>query len=87
MEYETLYAMDIVNPFTKTIKVDGLKQLVTRVNDTACYDKVGHEFYKIEESLNKNGLPDTDLVVVWLNHLDGLKFTRETVAFRLDASL
>jgi len=87
MSYTTLYAMDIVNPFSKTIKMDGLDKLVQRVNEMNCYDKVGNEFYKIEESLNDHKVPDTDLVVQWLNHLNSLRVTKVNVGFDLDKSL
>jgi len=86
MKYETLYAMDIVNPFTKTVKMEGLAELNTRIIKEACWDKVGEDYYKISRSVEANEIPDTDLVVKFLNELHNRPTTRERVGFKLDES-
>jgi len=84
MKYETLYAMDIVNPFTKTVKMEGLTELNSRIVKEACWDKVGEDYYKISRSVEANEVPDTDLVVKFLNELQNRPTTRERVGFKLD---
>lgn len=83
-----LVALDIINPFTKTIKMDGLKELVKRCNDYNCYDKVGTWFYTVEDVLNGTPAPTsfTDYVLEWLNYIDGLSGTKKTLNFTLDLS-
>jgi len=89
-EYETLYALDIVNPFTKTVKIDNLTILVNRINEVMAYDKVGSDFYYIEDVINGDepiGKDFTDLVVKWLNHLNSLRTTKHAIGFDLDKSI
>lgn len=83
-KYKLMVAMDIVNPLTKTVKIDGLKKLIKRIDEQEAYDKVGSEYYKINRDIKDGKIPDTDLVVVWLNHLDSLNQTKKNVAFHLD---
>jgi len=86
---KTLVALDIVNPFTKEIKFEGLRELVKRCNDYNCYNKVGFNFYTIEGILEgKEPMMEnfTDYVVDWLNHIDGLRQTKKNIGFTLDLS-
>jgi len=87
MKDEQLLALDIVNPFTKEIKTDGINELIRRCNEYNCYDKVGYWFYTIEDIMNGDmSRPDnfSDYVVEWLNHIDSLKYTKKTLNFRLE---
>jgi len=83
-----LVAIDIVNPFTNTIHMNNLEELIKRCNDYNCYDKVGDWFYDIEGVLNGEPEPDnfTDYVVEWLNYIDGLKRTKQVIGFTLELS-
>ena len=86
---KTLVALDIVNPFTRKVKFEGLRELVKRCNDNNCYDKVGTNFYIIEDILEGREpiMEDfTDYVVQWLNHIDGLRQTKKNIGFTLDLS-
>ena len=88
--YEQLVALDIVNPFNNSIKSEGLKELIRRVNETNSYDKVGKWFYRIEDVVNgkePRGKDFTEYVVEWLNHLNGLRQTKKNLNFTLDLSL
>jgi len=84
-KYEEIVALDIVNPFTKTIKINGLKELAKRCNDYNCYDKVGHWFYTVEAVLNGEPEPENfvDYIVEWMNHIDGLRNTKKVINFTL----
>jgi len=81
-----IVALDIVNPFNKTVKMDGLKKLINRINAYNCYDKVGEQFYELERCVENDIIPLTDYVVGWLNHLDSLKGTKKVINFKLDLS-
>ena len=83
---KTLYALDIVNPFSKKVKMEGLLELKERLDQTACFDKVGPLYYKISLAIKDNKSPSADLVVEFLNYLNSLSSTRETVGFKLDES-
>lgn len=86
---DLLVACDIVNPFTKNIKMLGLKEIIKRCNDCNCYDKVGEWFYTIEKTIQNNETFDQEFVnyvVEWLNYLDSLKGTKKTINFTLDLS-
>jgi hypothetical protein len=84
-----LVALDIINPFSKTLKMDGLKELVERCNNYSCYDKVGHWFYNVEAVLNGEPEPKNfvDYVYEWLVYIDSLRNTKKTINFTLDLSI
>jgi len=81
---ETIVALDIINPFNKSVKIDGLQKLVDRINEINAYDKVGFWMYEIEDNLRTNIVPHTDYVYNWLVHIDGLKQTKKNINFVLD---
>jgi len=83
---KTLYAIDIVNPFTKTVKMEALTELSKRIHENAAWDKVGSAFYDVTEALENGNVPDTDKVVEFLNDLNERPSTKKTVGFTLDAS-
>jgi len=83
---ETIVALDIINPFNKSVKIDGLQKLVDRINEINAYDKVGHWMYEIEDNLRNRVVPLTDYVYDWLVYIDSLKQTKKNINFVLDLS-
>jgi len=82
----TIVALDIINPFNKTVKMDGLKKLIERINECNAYDKVGFAFYDLEECVKNDVMPLTEYVYNWLKHLDSLRGTKKLINFTMDLS-
>jgi hypothetical protein len=82
----TIVALDIINPFDKTVKINGLRNLVDRINNINAYDKVGSWMYEIEDNLENGVVPLTDYVYNWLVHIDSLRQTKKKINFVLDLS-
>ena len=86
-EKKLLIAKDIVDPFRKSIIEDNFKELLKRIEDNACFDKVGSNYYKVLKiDLNNYEKKDVDLIVNFLNDIDFKQSTRETLNFKLDLS-
>jgi len=87
---EILVALDIVNPFTKKVKLEGLKELIRRIKATGDIDRYGNIVpYIISTIKYSDKFPDdfVDEVVEWLNHIDSLPDTYKVLNFKLDLSI
>jgi len=85
-KYPTIVAMDIVNPFSKTLNIEKLEELLERITSEACLDKVGETVYKLTKNMRDYNREDVDNVVTFLNDLNQRKSTSQTVGFKLDLS-
>ena len=81
---ETLNGIDIINPITQTIKMEGFMKLYKRVIENNCYDKVGSEFYEIMDNVENKITPKVKIVLEFIRHLDTLKSTKVNLGFTMD---
>jgi len=68
----TLYAIDIVNPFAKTVNFDKLRELIERVQNPKTYEKLGELHHEISNDLKDEGTPNIISVVEFLECIDSL---------------
>jgi len=68
----TLCAIDIVNPFAKTVNLDKLKELIERVETPQTYEKLGVLHREISNDLKNEGKTNIVSVVEFLECIDSL---------------
>ena len=73
---------DILNTTSKSINEENLNRLCSQINELSCWDKVGSEFYKIDNS-STNDTPNRnfDFISQWLDHLETLPSTSKNVGY------